>query len=107
MMKKWVAVVLTVFFSLVVLGSSVFAGEAKGKDAAAQKEEQRKALFEQKCSQCHAADKIKEGHRTKEDLKKILGSMTSKPKCNINAAEAKEIEIYLLGDMGPAVVPGM
>jgi mono/diheme cytochrome c family protein len=83
-----------------MLCNLAFAGEAK-------KEDPHKVLFETKCSQCHAADKINEAHRSKEDLKKILGRMTSKPGCNINAKEAQEIELYLLGDMGPAGAPGM
>jgi hypothetical protein len=33
--------------------------------------------------------------------------MTSKPACNINAAEAKQIEMYMIGDMGPAAAPGL
>jgi mono/diheme cytochrome c family protein len=107
MMKRLLSVVLIVFFGLVVVGGPVGAEETKKKEASTQKEDQVKTLFEKKCSQCHAANKIKEGHRTKEDMKKILERMTSKPKCNINAAEAKEIELYLLGDTGPATVPGM
>jgi len=100
MMKKMVVIVLGLCFSCVVFGSPVFAGETK-------KEDPNKALFEKKCSQCHVASKINEGHRSKADLKKILDRMTSKPACNINAAEAKQIEMYMIGDMGPAAAPGL
>jgi hypothetical protein len=103
-MKRLLSIILAVFFCLVMLGRPLISGEAKGKDESAQ----RKALFEQKCSQCHASNRVNEGHRSKEELKKILERMTSKPGCNINAKEAQEIEMYLIGgDIGPAGVPGM
>jgi len=95
------------FFCLVVFGRPLIAGEAKSKDEPAQKADQKKALFEQKCSKCHAATRISEAHRSKEEMKKILDKMTSKSGCNINAKEAKQIETYLLGDMGPVGAPGM
>lgn len=69
-----------------------------------------KIIFEQKCSQCHNADKIKEVHKntplSSEALKDIIQRMTKKPGCNINAKEAQEIEIYLLGELGPVSAPG-
>jgi mono/diheme cytochrome c family protein len=96
------------FFCLVVFGSNLLAEEAKEKQA--QKDEHLKALFEKKCAQCHSADRIKKGHRTKEDLKQILERMKNKPGSNISAAESKDIENYIfaiMGDLGPPVIPGM
>jgi len=103
MKKNVAAVMVTLIFCFVVIWGSGCAKEAKKEDP--------KLVFEQKCSQCHAADRIKEVHKntplTQEGLKNIVQKMASKPVCNINANEAKEIETYLLGELGPVSAPGM
>jgi len=102
-MKNGAAVMVTLIFCFVVIWGAGCAKEVKKEDP--------KVVFEQKCSQCHTADRIKEAHSkkplTQEDLKNVVQKMASKPGCNISANEAKEIETYLLGELGPVAAPGM
>ena len=112
---KRVITVAFIFVCCLFLWCSAFAAETTGKESSVLKKDEGKSLFEKKCSQCHAADRIKEAHHTKEDLKNILERMTSKPACNISPLEKRDIQDYIfknMGDLFPgspigAPVPGM
>ncbi len=88
--KKIVIVSLALIFSLT--GITVYGAEETKVDA--------KALFENKCSQCHSADKPKSKKKTEKEWESTVMRMKNVNGCKITDEEAKAIIGYLTAAYG-------
>ncbi len=80
----------------------VFSGpSAYGAEKAAMDEVAVKALFEQKCSTCHSADRPKSKTKTAAEWTKTVMRMKNVNGCPITDEEAKLIIGYLAKNYGP------
>jgi cytochrome c5 len=75
---------------LVFLGLSFLAGPA----TSAMSQAKEKALFEKKCSICHALSRPLGEHKSRAEWTKTVAQMRTNG-CPINDSEAKEIVHYL------------
>ncbi len=90
---------ISVFLSatLLLVGLSTLAGPAM---SAAESQAKEKALFEKKCSICHALSRPLGEQKSRAEWTKTVAQMR-KNGCPINDAEAKEIVDYLAKVRGP------
>jgi mono/diheme cytochrome c family protein len=72
-----------------------------GTETAAMDEAGVKALFEQKCSTCHSADRPKSKTKTAAEWTKTVMRMKNVNGCPITDEEAKLIIGYLAKNYGP------
>ena len=84
-MKKIIIVSLALIFSLT--GITVYGAEETKVDA--------KALFENKCSQCHSADRPKSKKKTGKEWESTVMRMKDQNGCKVTDEEAKIIIGYL------------
>jgi len=93
-MKK-LTVCLSVAVSLVLSGLFAHGTEKVAMDAV-----DVKALFEEKCSVCHSADRAKKKQKTADEWTKTVIRMKNVNGCPITDEEAKLIIDYLAKNYG-------
>lgn len=55
----------------------------------------QKELFENKCQKCHALERVRQAHLTRDRAKEVVERMRKKPGADISKADAESIYRYL------------